>query len=775
MNDQQLLARFITDPTGNAFAELVRRNADLVYSSARRQLGDAHLAEDVTQAVFFLLTRKAAKVKGSLPGWLITATCYACRDARKIAARRRRHERQAAQMRPEQSQISQESTWENYSPMLDDAIKRLSPADRDAVVLRYLRGMSHREVGESIGVSEEAARKRVERGLDRLRTSLAAAAPMPSAAILALQLSANGTQIAPANLVTAISASGGSTISGSAATSIARQAGHAMTFAKMKIAAIVLAAATVAVAGTGHLIKSAQEAPLAPWAQSPPAVTTPILAAIDLPQAAPTEAVDDNEQNVAGVIQSARWDVILNDTGAAALAIVLKPVASASKGYQAMTGNGAALRHAIADAMVTNGVERASQWMNIAWQNQNNRFGAVQHVAAFDFDYPRDRGGVALSATSSQITDMFDRMDADHFRMKIDHPGMKVQIHEPGDPSPRGAVHAAQIEFTGDVRAGDAVAFFGNFTAQSGATHRHMIVYETFKAEPAQMDYIQRQRDVSWWCTNGPAAMRNLADTARVWAAGAKHDLNTVAAPFEKTLEDGKVLRLIALSQPQRWPFCWWDAQGNAVGARSDLIDMAGDAPDGLLVAVEVSGLAKESIQQPIADKHARPREIDELHRGGTIPTGSNEVQAGVLDGPWKTLATVKLGQIVTVGSARFALSGFTVPGQGIGIHLIRDGAYDNEVRIIAIGNDGTEMLAREPIREIQVGEPTPQRASESFVFESATKLDQVKEYHLVERKWQWVTFSGLAPEPSELPKSTITPADLEAARAFEKQAATRP
>ena len=82
MDERELLVRYVADASEEAFGEIVRRNIDLVYAAARRQLRNAHLAEDVTQAVFILLSRKAASVKGSLPGWLITATRFACRDAR---------------------------------------------------------------------------------------------------------------------------------------------------------------------------------------------------------------------------------------------------------------------------------------------------------------------------------------------------------------------------------------------------------------------------------------------------------------------------------------------------------------------------------------------------------------------------------------------------------------------------------------------------------------------------------------------------------------------
>src|ERR1700722_1617798 len=106
----------------DGFAELVRDHADLVYSAARRQLGNAAMAEDVVQAVFILLWRKAGSIKGSVAGWLVRATYLACRDARKLAMRREYHERAAAMIKAEQSNVGTEGEWENYAAVLDEAM-----------------------------------------------------------------------------------------------------------------------------------------------------------------------------------------------------------------------------------------------------------------------------------------------------------------------------------------------------------------------------------------------------------------------------------------------------------------------------------------------------------------------------------------------------------------------------------------------------------------------------------------------------------------------------
>jgi RNA polymerase sigma factor (sigma-70 family) len=279
MDDRQLLSAYLSKSSTDAFGQIVRQNIDLVYSAARRQLGDSHLAEDVTQVVFLLLSRKAGSVKGPLAGWLLTATHFASRDARKLAARREYHERQAALMRPEQAVGSDEPPWETYAPVLDDAMAQLKASDRDAVALRYLRGFSLEQVGVALGINAKAAEKRVGRAIGRLRATLATKGAVPSVAVLATQMAARGSEAAPAKLAETIAVTGTSVAKGTLVSVIARKAGQAMYWTNAKIAAMVLATITVAGAGTGTVLILADNTPpvVTPPAVTLPAVTPPAL------------------------------------------------------------------------------------------------------------------------------------------------------------------------------------------------------------------------------------------------------------------------------------------------------------------------------------------------------------------------------------------------------------------------------------------------------------------------------------------------------------------
>jgi RNA polymerase sigma factor (sigma-70 family) len=168
-SDYDLLNDFAANAGETAFATLVDRHIGLVYSAAFRQLNDAHLAEDVTQAVFVLLARKAPTIsKGTiLAGWLYRTARYVSRDVLKTEARRRKREQDAAEAHS--SVPVNEGKWEGSAARLDNALSQLTEKDRSAVLLRYFEAKTLREVGEALGCTEEAARKRLDRAVEKLR------------------------------------------------------------------------------------------------------------------------------------------------------------------------------------------------------------------------------------------------------------------------------------------------------------------------------------------------------------------------------------------------------------------------------------------------------------------------------------------------------------------------------------------------------------------------------------------------------------------------------
>lgn len=206
-DDASLLRRYAETRSDEAFAMLVRRHLDLVYSAALRQVaGDAHLAKDVTQAVFTDLARKASTVADYpvLVGWLHTGTHYAAAKAVRSEQRRRAREQEAHAMHELSQENTHDAEWARMRPVLDDAIRQLNPTDRDAILLRFFEGQPFAAIGERFGLAENTARMRVERALDKLRTQLSRRGINSTTGALATVLVSQAVIAAPATLATSV-------------------------------------------------------------------------------------------------------------------------------------------------------------------------------------------------------------------------------------------------------------------------------------------------------------------------------------------------------------------------------------------------------------------------------------------------------------------------------------------------------------------------------------------------------------------------------------------
>ena len=242
--DAELLQRYAETRSDHAFAELVERHVNLVYGSALRQLGgDVHAAEDVTQAVFTSLAQKARALMGRdvIASWLYTSTRFAAAKTRRTLARRLKHETEAEIMHALERNSTATAAGEKLGPLVDEAMHELNERDRGAVLLRFFEGRPFAEIGEAYGLSEDAARMRVERALEKLRTRLARRGVTSTSVALSFALTAQGTAAAPAGLAASVTGAALAAVTGSVATTTA-----AAAFAFMSTAKI---AATMAVAG----------------------------------------------------------------------------------------------------------------------------------------------------------------------------------------------------------------------------------------------------------------------------------------------------------------------------------------------------------------------------------------------------------------------------------------------------------------------------------------------------------------------------------------------
>lgn len=209
-DDAQLLRGYLDHRDEAAFAELVRRYIDLVWGTGYRVTGDADLARDVAQTVFTELAKAAPRFPPqiALGGWLYRTAYHTAAKTVRSNVRRAQRERQImATYSLHAESPGEEPASESLLPALDEAIARLGPTDREAIVLRFLRRKSLAEVGAALGVSDDAAQKRLARALEKLRKHFRRRGLAVTGSALVAALGSAAGQACPAGLAAAVAAS----------------------------------------------------------------------------------------------------------------------------------------------------------------------------------------------------------------------------------------------------------------------------------------------------------------------------------------------------------------------------------------------------------------------------------------------------------------------------------------------------------------------------------------------------------------------------------------
>ena len=243
----ELLRQYADRNSDEAFAALVARHVNLVYSAALRKTGNADAAGEITQAVFIILAQKAGRLsqRTILSGWLYQTTRLTAANFLRTEIRRV-HREQEAYMQSLANETEPE-LWPQMAPLLEDAMGQLGEKDRNAIALRFFEGKSFQEIGAAFGASENAAKKRVAHALEKLHRYFSKHGVSSTTAIIAGAISANSAHAAPVGLATTITAT---VIKGPAvaASTLALVKGtlKVMTWIKLKIALSVTAALLLA-------------------------------------------------------------------------------------------------------------------------------------------------------------------------------------------------------------------------------------------------------------------------------------------------------------------------------------------------------------------------------------------------------------------------------------------------------------------------------------------------------------------------------------------------
>jgi len=268
VSDMELLRDYDRQGSEEAFAGLVRRHINLVYSVAFRHVGIAAHAEEITQAVFVILARKAAGLRPDtiLEGWLHETTRLTALSFLR-GERRRQFREQEAYMQSTLQESIDASAWNQLAPLLDEAMSRLGKTDRDAVMLRFFKDKSVREVAAALRVNEGAAQRRVLRAVEKLRRFFTKRGVVLPAAVLTAAISANSVQAAPVALaksVTAVAVAKGAAAGGSTLALI-KGALKIMAWTKAKTVAVTGLAVLLAAGTTTITVKEIHEHQTYPW------------------------------------------------------------------------------------------------------------------------------------------------------------------------------------------------------------------------------------------------------------------------------------------------------------------------------------------------------------------------------------------------------------------------------------------------------------------------------------------------------------------------------
>jgi uncharacterized protein (TIGR03435 family) len=205
-DDMALVREYARNRSETAFATLVSRHLNLVYSVALREVRDPHLAEEVAQAAFIILARKAGALgpRTILSGWLCRTARYVSAELLRSQHRRQRREQEAYM----QSLLNEKESgaWMQIAPLLETAMAQLGEQEHNAIVLRFYEGKALKQVGAALGTGEDAARMRINRALEKLRKFFARRGLTLSAALITAAVSANAVQAAPVGLATTVTA-----------------------------------------------------------------------------------------------------------------------------------------------------------------------------------------------------------------------------------------------------------------------------------------------------------------------------------------------------------------------------------------------------------------------------------------------------------------------------------------------------------------------------------------------------------------------------------------
>lgn len=718
MTDPQLLSKYVETRSDAAFEQLVRRYVDLVYSAARRMVRDEHLAEDVTQAVFIVLSRKAPRLLShpALSGWLYSTTRLTARNALRETARRAR--RELASARSDMSTTSEDSEaqpWEQIAPQLDDAMASLSERDRALIVWRYFENRSHAQTASLLGTSENTANRRLLRAVEKLKQALTRrGVAVPMAAITG-GIAARAVQAAPAQVAGAIASPS------AVATSLAGGTITALALIQAKLIGIALVVLAVVVGAT-VTAQSLLKPPPAPPAPAPPVQQavkpnpgTGATQLIHFCLLGKPQLLDALRARATGTTDPKEKD------GFATLTLpstAFDEVMSARSGDIVTTSRLAEFCRPQAGGR---------DWIDLSFERGKSADESDDRVITFN-----GRGDLRADLRRARVD------------LQVDSPGVMVGVIEPTD-QPAIRQRQVSLNLSTTLTPGTTLVASVNLDPKRDDL-RALVVLQTVQATPQRMQLIeQREIPTRQWLTRGLDGLVADADDGIAWQARAHPPI--VDEKWRRKLSDETTLSLVAVGRSREHPYRWWDGSGKPV-TNDVYLDSLRDEFD-LQIIYSLSLVPMGAMMSAAQVSHRQDSPFD--HR------------VGVSLGGWREVGKAKVGGSVADDSRRITITKLNPAGEGSWCEWTRPVSDDVEYELVPESADG---------RRIGANLPTQPRfhfatagASEGTTQPMTTHVpmpsDQLAYVVVMKRETVWTTFENIAAAPD-----LSTPAPVKASDA---------
>ena len=757
---------------GGPFDRLVQEHIGWVYGVARRQLSDANLADDATQAVFITLWNKRKRLaKNARPvgGWLALATHYACENIKKTERRRKIRERKVAAMRQEEMQgfasaAAEESKLEQLLAM-DAALQRLPTGDRDVLVARFFQNQTARQVAEQFNISEAAAGKRITRAVTKLRGIMDQKnIAMDSTALAALLSS--GAATAPNGLLEKVLQG----VCGKAPVSLtAAHAAHSITFHTAHIPAIAGAAAValaIGVAAVAPIAIKARQAPVKP-------VTAAIAPAIQVATANFTAAQS-------GVLTCVAYEMLVQRDFAWAIRTGGKLLPGKPGGVKAYDISARVVR-ALARAMI--GRREVLLGTDLHWISTAARIRPWPIVPLYlrQTFYLAGSGDGFIANTSLKLNSPSVRTYSKFARVPVSFLAGS-QISASFVRKPNNAPVPYDYQNTFNIHAGHAAVLLKHVYDFQGKQCYSAVVFDVERYPYHEFNTVGAISGVRRYIRVGPAGLKHIAEVATAWNRYAMaHPPKPVAeaARWTKSLPGGAVVTLQRIFTG-RWPLCLWTPVGAPAGIFLSEIPL-GNAP-GNLGTGHVSGLLKLELPTgetgPTPGARTLPKNVF-VYRWVGIRRQTNTCSVGLDSGPWKIIGTAKPTPspdpkwYFSYKGYQFDVYALTRQPADPSNHMPSEIYMNLWTSSISTPNLVDRAIAVGAVnRQGQLVPPHPGRmpyyngfvrfqtsrahAMDEYSFGEAIPIspNNVKRYVWITRPRHWVTFRGFALQPSPLPST---------------------